>query len=138
MALAVWNEDLRLELGANLPMDFKHDVEYGREIRADVRSLIKTCGGDEKDKDRRTSLSTVREESAPAQSSSSSSRPSQRPIPKNVGTVTRDVKFYDEHKMCLLNGELQNVMNNCMGKVDQVLTDQFSSGNKKDSRPVLI
>ena len=134
MALAVWNEDLRLELGAKLPMDFKHDVEYGREIRADVRSLIKTCGGDEKDLDRRTSSSAAREESAPPQSSSS--RPSQRPIPKNVGTVTRDVKFYDEHKMCLLNGELQNVMNNCMGKVDQVLTDHlailsFHQGTKK-------
>merc|ERR550534_2383418 len=95
VALAVWNEDLRLELGAKLPMDFKHDVEYGREIRADVRSLIRTCGGDEKDMDRRTSSSVVRKEPSPAKSSSFS-RPSQRPIPKNVGTVTKDVKFFDE------------------------------------------
>ena len=42
MALAVWNEDLRLEMKANVPMDFKHDVEYGKAIRYDVKSVIRT------------------------------------------------------------------------------------------------
>ena len=137
VALAVWNEDLRLEMRAKLPMDFKHDVEYGREIRYEVNSLIKTCGGDPErgGTTRVRSRSSVREEPAPTQSSSSS-RPSQRPIPKDVGTVTRDVKFFDEHKMCLLNGGLQNVMNNCIGKVDQILTEHlailsFHQGTKK-------
>ena len=115
-------------------MDFKHDVEYGREIRHEVNSLIKTCGGDPESRDTRNrSRSSVREDPAPTQSSS---RPSRRPIPKDVGTVTRDVKFFDEHKMCLLNGELQNVMNNCIGKVDQILTEHlailsFHQGTKK-------
>ena len=143
MALAIWNEDLRLEMGAKLPMDFKHDVEYGKEIRHDVKSLIRACGGDERGdmedrsrrgRSKRASSSSIREEPAPTQPSSSS-RPFQRPIPKNVGTVTRDVKFFDENKMCLLNGELQNVMNNCIGKVDQILTDHlailsFNQGTK--------
>ena len=117
---------------AKLPMDFKHDVEYGREIRHEVNSLIKSCGGDPDTRSSR-SRSSVRDDPAPTQSSS---RPSQRPIPKNVGTVTRDVKFFDEHKMCVLNGELQNVMNNCIGKVDQILTEHlailsYHQGTKK-------
>ena len=130
MALAVWNEDLRLEMKANVPMDFKHDVEYGKAIRYDVKSVIRTCGGgedgsDTRERSRRSSSSVVLEEAAPTPSSSSFN-PFLRPIPKHVGMVTRDVKFYDVSKMCMLNDELQNVMNNCIGKVDQILTEHLA------------
>ena len=50
-----------------------------------------------------------------------------RPIPDHVGTVSPDVELYDESRMCLQdNGEIQSVMNNCRGKVEQVLSDHLA------------
>ena len=58
------------------------------------------------------------------------------PVPEHVGTVSPDVQFYDETRMCLRDRELQSVISNCIGMVDQVLTDHlailsFQQGAKK-------
>ena len=81
-----------------------------------------------------TGLKTAQEKTKKGKSDSG--KPFLHPIPDNVGTVTNDVKFYDETRMCLLNKELQSVMNNCIGKVDQILTEHlailsFHQGTKK-------
>ena len=127
----MWNEDLRLELRANVPMDFKHDVDYGKRMRYEVTRLVKECGGSPggASKEKPAQEKTKK-------GKSDSGKPFLHPIPDNVGTVTNDVKFYDETRMCLLNKELQSVMNNCIGKVDQILTDHlailsFHQGTKK-------
>ena len=100
-------------------MDVKFDGDYAKDLKWDVKELAKLC--------------TVKKDNQKSSKSGhSDTRASDKsysirvPVPKHVGTVTGDVRYYDQNRVSILNNELQAVLNNCIAKVDQILTDHLA------------
>ena len=99
-------------------VDFKHGLEY----RERMSRLAEENEEDDWDDDEHDEDDEEEEEEMKGEV-----RQTLRPIPDHVGTVSPDVQFYDETRMILQdNRELQAVISNCSGKVDQVLTDHLA------------
>ena len=113
-------------------VDFKHGLDYRERMsRLAEESEEDDWDDDEQDED------DDEEEEEMSGDSYEVMKQCLRPIPDHVGTVSPDVELYDESKMCLQdNREIQSVMNNCRGKVEQVLSDHLAvlslqQGDKK-------
>ena len=106
-------------------IDFQHGLDY-RERMSRLEEDSEDADpwdeeqDDEDDEDDEDEMKTSKCDSVKAEKSLL------RPIPDEVGTVGPDVRFYDEARLCLLNREPQSVLSNCVGWVDQVLTDHLA------------
>ena len=97
-------------------IDFKHGLDY-RE-RMSKLAEEEDLWDDEEDED---------EEDDDKQSRHVRSRkPIQHKVPDHVGTVSPDVKLYDETRLFVLDGEPQWTLSNCVGSVDQILSDHLA------------
>jgi len=109
VALAIWNENLRRDIGADFPMDFRHDQRYGESCQNIITEI--------------TSIS-IPEKSK--EESGNEFVPSFLPIPNRIGTVTQDVKQFDKTKVLMDHGQIQAIINSKTGVIDRVLSDHIA------------
>ena len=114
IALSVWNEDLRLEMNKDVPLDFKYDAAYAGSTKGKVNAIV----------------NLLEKPAATVQLSESLELvfPSDLPVPDSVGTVTNDVKLYDGNKVMMENNNrgLVTVINNRVGYINRILTDHLA------------
>jgi len=110
VALAIWNEDLRRDIGADRPMDFKHDQWYAEYCQHNVKEIISISKKDDGNK-----LGEVYESSS-----------SLLPIPDNIGKVSKDVKTFDTSKVIMDDGKIKGFMFNTTGVIERVLSNHIA------------
>ena len=114
IALAVWNEDLRTEIKADVPLDFTADTGYANSTKWAVNHIVSL-------------LKKPDPITEPLQSLVDPVYPSSIPVPDHIGTVTSDVKFFDGNKVQMQNREtIVTLHNNISGYIEKVLTDHLA------------
>ena len=120
LALAVWNEDLRREVGANCPMDFSHDPHWVEACRRELEEVMESV------------VVTPATTSGPAAANLAvtpairACYQGRQDIPAGVGTITKDVRTYDPSQLVVENGELLLSISDEAGEVERVLTDHVA------------
>ena len=129
IALSVWNEDLRLELKQDVPLDFRVDNAYAGSTKQKIKAIESLVKKPVRVVDLTESLDFV--------------FPENLEVPEMVGTVTSDVKSYDGNKVLMENSgkRLVTVINNKVGYISHILTDQLAIlrfSSKERSFKVLV
>ena len=113
VALAVWNEDLRTELRADVPLDFTADTGYANSTKWAVKEIVSLLKQPEPIID-------------PSQNLVDPAYPTSIPVPDHIGTVTSDVKHFDGNKVQMDNRGIVTLLNNITGYIEKVLTDHLA------------
>ena len=113
IALAVWNEDLRTEIKADVPLDFTADTAYANSTKQAIKSIVSSMKKPDPIID-------------PNQNLVDPVYPTSIPVPEQVGTVTSDVKFFDGNKVQMDSRGIVSLLNNISGYIEKVLTDHLA------------